>query len=231
MSRTLHSIAALACAVICHTVQAGRSSVTGASDVAQVGDCEVETALARIRPRGEASQHDTSLRLACGIGWDTEVEATAARQRGGDGRSQTLALEAKTTLSERGDGRIGWALAVGVGAERSSGSTWRRNEHSVAVEATVRLGPTWLVEAKLGALRDRLVRRDSLLWAAAVEHALSDLLEVRAEVEGDDRGRPLASLAMKYTVWPDHLKLKLAYGARSGPQAERRANLGLQYEF
>ena len=93
------------------------------------------------------------------------------------------------------------------------------------------LGPTWLVEAKLGALRDRLVRRDSLLWAAAVEHALSNLLAVRAEIEGDDRGRPLASLAMKYTVWPDHLKLKLAYGARSGPQAERRANLGLQYEF
>lgn len=231
MSCTRHWIAALACAAACQAVQAGRSSVTDGGEVAEAGDCEAETAFERTRPRGEARQREASLRLACGIGWDTELEASVARQHGGAARSQTLAFEAKTTLTQRGEGRVGWAIALGVGAERTGGGSWRRNEHSLTVEATYPLGRVWLVEAKLGALRERLNRRDSLLWAVAVEHALNDRLEVRSELDGDDRGRPLASLALTYALVPEHLKLKLSYGARSGPQAERRTGLALALEY
>lgn len=230
MSLSRHWTALLLCSLLCNAAQAGRSSVGDASDVAEAGDCEAETSFERIRPRGEARQHETSLRLACGIGWDTEVEASIARQRSAEARSQTLTLEAKTTLAERGEGRIGWAIALAVGAERSNGG-WRHSEHSLTLEATYLLGSTWLVEAKLGAARERLDRRDSLRWTAAVEHALSERIEVRAEIEGDDRGRPLAGLALKLTLWPEDLKLKLGYGSRSGPQAERRAGLSLQFEF
>lgn len=231
MSRTCHWIAALACAALCQTVQAGRTSVADVSDVADAGDCEAETSFERIRPRGEARQRETSLRLACGIGWDTEVEATVARQRGGDVRGQTLALEAKTTLAERGEGRIGWALALAVGAEKAGGGSWRHSEYALSLEATYSLGATWLIEAKLGAQRERLDRRDSVRWAAAIEHALSERLELRAQIEGDDRGRPLAGLALKVSLWPEDLKLKLAYDKRWGPQAERRMSLSLQLEF
>lgn len=231
MSRTCHWIAALACAALCQAAQAGRSSVADDSDVAEAGDCEAETTFERIRPRGEARQREISLRLACGIGWDTEVEATVARQRSGDARGQALTLEAKTTLAERGEGRIGWALALAVGAEKTGGGSWRHSEHSLSLEATYPLGATWLVEAKLGAQRDRLDRRDSVRWAAAVEHALAERVELRAQIEGDDRGRPLTGLAVKVSLWPEHLKLKLAYDTRSGPQAERRTSLGLLFEF
>jgi hypothetical protein len=231
MSLSRHWIALLLCGLLCNAAQAGRSSVADASDVAETGDCEAEMSFERIRPRGEARQRETSLRLACGIGWDTEVEATLARQRGGDAGSQTLVLEAKTVLAERGERRIGWAMVLAVGAEKPDGGSWRQTEHSLTLEATYSLGATWLVEAKLGAARERLDRRDGLRWAAAVEHALSERIEVRAEIEGDDRGRPLAGLALKVALWPEDLKLKLGYGSRSGPQAERRASLSLQVEF
>ena len=230
MSLSRHWIALLLCGLLCNTAQAGRSSVADVSDVAETGDCEAEMSFERIRPRGEAPQRETSLRLACGIGWDTEVEASIARQRGGDARSQALALEAKTALTERGEGRIGWAIALAVGAEKSNGG-WRHSEHSLTLEATYPLGSTWLVEAKLGTARERADRRDSLRWAGAVEHALSERIELRAEVEGDDRGRPLAGLALKYALWQEDLKLKLGHGSRSGPQAERRTSLSLQFEF
>jgi hypothetical protein len=231
MSLSRHCIALLLCGLLGNAAQAGRSSVGDASDVAEAGDCEAETSFERIRPRGEVRQREASLRLACGIGWDAEVEASVARQRGGDVRNQTLALEAKTTLAERGEGRIGWALALAVGAEKAGGGSWRHNEHSLTLEATYPLGATWLVEAKLGAQRERLDRRDSLRWAAAVEHAFSDRIEVRAQIEGDDRGRPLTGLAVKVSLWPEDLKLKLAHDVRSGPQAERRTSLSLQFEF
>lgn len=231
MSRTSRRIAALACAALCQAAQADRSSVTDTNDVARAGDCEAETAFERIRPRGEARQRETSLRLACGIGWDTEIEATLARRRGGDARGQALALEAKTMLVERAEGRIGWTLALAVDAEKAAGGAWRHSEHALGLEASYSLAATWLVEAQLGAQRERLDRRDSLRWAAAIEHAFSERIEARAQIEGDDRGRPLAGLAVKYGLWPEHLKLKLAHKRRAGPQAEQRTSLGLQFEF
>lgn len=231
MSLSRHGIALLLCGLLCNAAQAGRSSVGDASDVAEAGDCQAETSFERIRPRNEARQRETSLRLACGVGWDTEVEATVARRRGGDARDQALTLEAKTTLVERGEGRIGWALALAVGAEKAAGGSWCQSEHSLSVEASYPLGATWLVEAQLGAQRERLDRRDSLLWAAAVEHAFSERIELRAQIEGDDRGRPLTGLAVKVDLWPEHLKLKLAYDTRTGPRAERRTSLSLRFEF
>jgi len=145
-------------------------------------------------------------------------------------RGESLAFEAKTTLRDRGDSRIGWAVALGLGAERIAGS-WQRSEYTLAVEATQRLGEQSLVEAKVGAARDVLSRRDSTLWALAIEHAVHERLELRAELEGDDRSRPLAKLGLRYALWPDHAQLRLSHGVRSAMQRERITSLGLQVEF
>ncbi len=75
-------------------------------------------------------------------------------------------------MRERDENRVGWALALGIGAERAGGS-WRRSEYAFEVEATRQLVERWLVEAKLGVARDVRSRRDSTLWALALEHAVS----------------------------------------------------------
>jgi hypothetical protein len=180
-----------------------------------------------VRARGEPTQRERAARLSCGVGWNTELEVAHARLRSGTARGEALVLEANTTLRERGPGRIGWAVALGVGAERIGGS-WRRSEYGLSVEATRQLGEQWLMEVKLGAMRDVLSRRDSTTWAVAIEHALHERVEWRAGLEGDDRGRPLLELGLRYTLWPDLVQLKLSHGVRGGRQRER---MGLQVEF
>ncbi len=222
--------AALVCVAVCHGAHASRSSLSDESDVAEAGDCEAELAFERSRVRGEPAQRERALRLTCGVGWNTELEVAHARLRSGTTRGEALLFEANTTLRDRGPDRVGWAVALGIGAERVGGS-WRRSEQGFAVEATRQLGDDWLVEAKLGALRDLLSRRDSTLWSLALEHALHERFEVRAELEGDDRNRPVAKVGLRYTVWPDRVQLKLSHGVRSGQQRERITSLGLQVEF
>jgi hypothetical protein len=223
-------LAVLVCVAACHSVQAARQSLADESDVADAGDCESELVFERLRSRGEATQRERALRLTCGVGGNTELELAHARLRSGAARGEALAFEAKTTLRDRGPGRIGWAVALGVGAERIGGS-WRRSEQGVAAEATRQFGDAWLVEAKLGAVRDVLSHRDSTLWALALEHALHERLELRGEVEGDDRRRPVVKLGLRYTLWPERLQLKLSHGVRSGPQREHVTSVGLQVEF
>ncbi len=223
-------LAALVCVAACQAAQASRSSLSDESDVADAGDCESEVVFERLRARSEPTQRERGVRLTCGVGWNTELEAAHARQRSGTARGESLAFEAKTTLRDRGPGRVGWAVALRVGAERIGGG-WRRSEHGFEVEATRQFGEAWLVEGKLGVVRDVRLRRDSTLWAVALEHALHERFELRAELEGDDRQRPLAKAGLRYTLWPDHLQLKLSHGMRSGGQRERITSVGLQVEF
>ena len=219
-----------ACAALCSSVHASRSSVSDETDVADIGECESEWVHQRLRSSGESVQRERSLRLTCGVGWNTELEAAHARQRRTAARGESLAVEAKTMLRARAGDRIGWSLAIGVGAERRNGS-WRRSEQGLALEATWQLGEQSLVEGKLGVVRDVLSRRDSTLWAVAVEHALHERFELRAELEGDDRQRPLVKAGLRWTLWPELLQLKLSHGVRSGPQRERTTSVGLQVEF
>jgi hypothetical protein len=223
-------LAALVCVAACQSVHASRSSLSDESDVADAGDCESELLFERSSTRGEPTQRERALRLTCGVGWNTELEAAHARRRSGAARGEALVFEAKTTLRDRTGGRVGWAVALAIGAERLSGS-WRRSEQGLALEATQQLGIDWLVEAKLGTVRDVLAKRDSTLWALALEHTLRERLELRGELEGDNRGRPLTKLGLRYTLWPDRVQLKLSHGMRSGQQRERRTSLGLQVEF
>lgn len=223
-------ITALACVAACQSTHAARTGVSDESDVADAGDCQTELAFERTGLRDEPTQRERAVRLTCGIGWDTELEAAHKRQHSGAARGESLAFEAKIGLRDRGEQQVGWALVLGLGADRGSGS-WRRSEQSVAVEATRLIGADWLVEAKLGAAHDVAPRRSSTLWAVAVEQALGERVEWRAELEGDDRRRPLAKVGLRYTLWPERVQLKLSYGARSGPQRERNTSLGLQFEF
>lgn len=232
MGRIRCLFAALACASACTSIHAGAPGLGGESAVAEAGDCEVELALERQRVRGEPSQRERSLRLACGIGANTELETAHARQRSSQARGEALAFEAKTTLRERGEGGfgLGWAAALGVEAERRDGR-WRRSAQALSLEATRELSARWLAEATLGAARDVQARRNRTRWALAVEHALHERVELRAELEGDDRSQPFAALSLRYTLWPDDLQLKLSYAARGGSSRERVAGASLQLDF
>lgn len=231
MTRTRHWLVGLACVATCALAQADSDRLASDGDVAEAGDCDIELGRERKHIRGDTPERESSLRLACGIGWKTELEAAFSRRHGSGARDQAIALEAKTTLRERERGSVGWALAIGVASQRGSAVGWRRSEQFVALEATIEPARDWLVEAKLGAARERNARIDKTLWSMAVERTVSDGVELRAELEGDDRGRPLMAVGLRWMFWPEHAVLKLSYGAVSGPLRERRSGLAIKYGF
>lgn len=224
-------LAALVCTLACPAAWADRSRLADDDDVVEAGDCEIEWAQGRQTVRGAARQSDSSLQLGCGIGWRTELAASWARRRAGGPPEQGIGLQAKTSLREGGHRGLGWALLVGVEGERGAGASWRRSGHAVAIEASLQPHRAWRAEARLGSARSRFERRDSTLWSLSVEHGLAEATQVRAELEGDDRSRPLAGLGLRYEVWPDLAALTLAYQLRGGPSRERRLGLALTIEF
>lgn len=202
------------------------------SAVADRGECEVEAGFERSRTRGEATQRETALRFACGIGWNTELEAALARVRSGGSSARQLSLEAKTSLRDwEEDGGTGWALVLGVDAERGATGGWRRSGQRLELEASRQLGAAWLAEAKLGSARDRAARRHSTIWALSIEHAWSEAVEIKAELSGDDRDKPFAALSWRRTLGIEDLQLKLTWAERLGSPREQALALSLQYEF
>ena len=230
MDNTRRLLATLACAAVCTASHANRSRLDD-EDAAKRGDCEIELATARQTARGADAEHETAVELDCGIGWRTELVAALGRQRSAGERAESVDLEARTALLDRGSSGIAWALSYGASAERGAGGPWRRSAHFVALEANWRPADIWVVEGRVGWRRDELERREMRLWTLAVEHEISERLEARVEVEGDTRSRPLASIELRFEFWPDRARLNLSYAARSGPTHERRPGVGVTFEF
>ncbi len=224
-------VAGLACAAACHAALADRSRLAEDSEVIEAGDCEIEAGIERAKARDAARERSSSMQLNCGIGWRTELAATFVTTRSDGSRDRGFGVEAKTSLRDRGEGQLGWSLAYGVQAERGSSSRWRHAEQFIAIEVTYALGRDWLVEARLGAARDRVSRSDSTVWTLGAERALTESVEARLEVSGDDRHRPQWNAGLRFAVWPEHALLSVFYGGRSGPQRERQAGVALTIEF
>lgn len=233
MSCTPRLLATLACAAACCAAQADRSRLDEDAEGVEAGDCEIETAFERHEQRGEAPGREASIQLGCGIGWNTELTASVARGRSEEARIEAIGIEVRTLLRGREPGRIGWALIVGLDGERGDGRRWHRDQQFVAIEATCQPDPAWLVEATLGTSRDPSERRGRTWWSLASEHAISETVELRAELTDDDRSRPLYALALRLRGDGrlEDATLTLGVGARAGPQRERRGGLALGFEF
>lgn len=231
MKSLLRLLAALACSGAGALAAAQATGLGADSAVAEAGDCEVETGFERGRKRGEPAQRGSALRLACGIGWRTELEATMEWTRTGSQRERALALDAKTTLRERENGGIGWALGLGLDAQRLDGR-WRRSQERIELETSHPFGTRWLGEARLGTVRDRASRRRSTTWALSAEYAWSESVELKTELAGDDReNKPFLALGWRRAIWSEDLQLKLTWAERLGSPREQKLALALQYEF
>lgn len=226
------SLSALFFAAACQAAWAERSRLDASADIVERGDCEIETAWQRRSTRGEPRERESALRFGCGIGWNTELAVVFARTRGAGAPGAARGVEGKTSLRERSAGHPGWTLVYGAGAERAGATgPWRTSEQFIALEATLQPASGWLFEARLGSVRQRIARRNSTLWSLGLEHGLFERLEAVAELSGDDRDRPVASVGLRYQIWPEHALLSLNYGVKMAPQRERRLGLGITFEF
>jgi hypothetical protein len=200
------------------------------TEVVEAGDCEVELTLERVRKRGSIVESGRAVELACGIGWGSELALAYGRQSAGGERDEELVFEVKTELVEADAGRPGWTFGVLVAGAHAPGMRWRRSEWGAVVETTLLPADRWVAELQLGVARDLQQRRWSTLWSAALEHALDERFELRAEVGGDDRSRPLVEFGLRW-LFAEDAHLTTSFGARSGAERERVVGVALKVEF
>lgn len=234
MATPVQLLVALLCALACGASHADRSRLDD-ENVARRGDCEVELAMERQTVRQaeghSVAPHAEVVQLSCGVGARTEIVAAYTRERSDGERALAVDLEARSTLFDLGRAGGAWSLSYGASAERSAGTSWRTVAHFVALDAAWRPAEAWVLEARLGWSRDRIEARHTRAWLLAVEHEISDRLEVRAEVADDPHSRPLVGVELRCEFWPDVARLQLSWAARSGASRERRLGVGLAFEF
>lgn len=232
--RRLRALAvALAASAACPPAWADRSRLADEADVVEPGDCQLELGAERRRPRGEAPERESSIEFGCGIGWRSELTLALARLHGGTGgRERKLGVSGRTAVVDRKRDDTGWTLVYGFERLRMPDAAWRTRETFVAIEASRQFGAAWLVEARLGTVRERIERRSAALWAIGLEHLLAgEALVLRAAVGRDGPARPLAEIGLRAEVWGEDVALSVSAGSGGGPPRERRLALALSIDF
>lgn len=219
----------VACAAACGVGHADRSRLGGDSGGAEPGDCELEAAVEQRSSRGAARERNSAIQLDCGVGWASELTLFLARRRGDGDRTQDWGVEGRTLLYWGGD--RGLALLYGSSTERDGRGPWRRSGQFMALEASWQPANEWRLETRLGSDRDRLARWNSTTWALAAERAITERLEARVELSGDDRSRPLTQMALRWEVLPETAAITLTGGGRAGASREHRLEAALTLEF
>lgn len=211
---------------------ADRSRLGDDAEVVEAGDCALELATERQREQGEPRRRRThTVELNCGVGWQSEALLSRATQRQGSERESAWGVELKTALVPRRGSAVGWSLIASARREQAVGQRSRWTEAGVAVEAAVRPAGVWRLEARLGTRRDRIDRRDRTPWEIAVEHALVERWELRAQLGGDDGQPPQWQASLRWAIWPEHAFVTASHGGSSAIGRPRQWALAATWEF
>ena len=172
--------------------------VTETADALAPHECEAEANASRETSLDAADLNQPELVLGCGVGASTQLNVNVVRESAAGESAHGLGLLGKTTLVFPETGRTGWGLAYGMTAGKAaSAGTWKLQELAVFAASTRELTPGWLGHANLGTRHDRSTRQNSLLWSVGLEGTAN--LSLAADVYGDDRSRPWASMGLGYS--------------------------------
>ena len=94
--------AALAALLAAPAAWSARPLVSETADSLARGDCELETAVASTRVRGQDSTGSLDALVACGIGMGTQISGAYNRARSGGLTGQAVSLGGKTNLNVAG---------------------------------------------------------------------------------------------------------------------------------
>ena len=229
--RTPHLLtlgAALATLLVATATWAARPLVSETADSLARGDCELESALASTRVRGQDNATGLDALVACGIGLGTQVSGAYNRSRSGGLTGQTITLGGKTNLAEAQDGRIGWAIAYGASLDKAPGDSWKHGGTRVFGVASKTLTDSLIAHFNLGWLRTEGDRLNSTTWSLGFEG--DGPVRWAADVFGDDRSRAWVSAGL---VWPlaDKFIANLAYAQQFERSRVRQWSVGFKLDF
>ncbi|GEM_PF-194751 len=229
---TLGALALGLCAAL--PAQAGRPLVTEDAGVLDPGECELELYAAHERLRPQVRARGASAQGSCGVGHGVQAALALERQRASGtedaGRSEGGLLSFKARLLGDDDDDPALALVGGVHWGRHEHQSFRRDSLALGLAGTLPLPQGFTAHANLGHYHDHAEHQRSTVWALALEKALTDTLDLGAEVFGDDRGRPWRGLGLRWAAMP-RLSIGSSYAVQAGSGRSRLVTLGFTLGF
>lgn len=220
--------ATVALLLLTTTVWAGRPLVTeDAGEVLKVGQCELESYVARWREPDLSYQW---AQLSCGTGFDTQMAAGAGREHTGPDHVTVAGFSGKTSLRKLTEEQAGIALAYGVLGGRHLDHM--RHETSEIKAVLTVPHDQWLLHANAGWVHTYASGADKTTWALALErrNAIASI-DLMGEVFGDDRASPFAQVAARWAVIADRLFVDTSWGTQLNGKNNRQATVGLKLAF
>jgi len=205
------------------TIQAASPMVTDDARIVDARACQVESWVTSYRGSTEYS-----IQPACNITGNLEL-ALGSTRTNAHGHSQTtdVVLQGKTVL--RPLQANGWGLALAAGSVGHPQAAARRDWYAYAPVSFSLRDDALQVHANVGWLRDGAARRDRLTWGLGTEIQLSARAWLLAETFGQNQGRPMHQLGLRYSLVPDRVQLDATYGNRNGTHLrERWFSIGLR---
>lgn len=220
------------------TVQAGRPLATEDAGVLEAGDCELEVYAGHERQRPAGRARGASVQGSCGVGHGLQAALAAerVRVRGTEdaGRDDGGLLSFKARLLGEDDDDPALALVGGLHWGRHDHEAFRRDSLALGLAGTLPLPRGFTAHANLGHLHERphdpAERQRSTVWALALEKALTDTVDLGAELYGDDRGRPWRGLGLRWAATPS-LTVGTSYAVQAGAGRARLVTVGFTLGF
>ena len=120
-------------------------------------------------------------------------------------------------------------LALAAGSVGHPQAAARRDWYAYAPVSFSLRDDALQVHANVGWLRDGAARRDRLTWGLGTEIQLSARAWLLAETFGQNQGRPMHQLGLRYSLVPDRVQLDATDGNRNGTHLrERWFSIGLR---
>jgi len=187
--------------------RADRPLVSETADVIPSGDCQVETAAARVTSRGALSTTGLNALFSCGVLGNHQAALGYGDARSGGRSEQSLYVGGKSTLIAPAAGVTGLGVGYGIGLLKSAGLSFDHESSMVVAVLTRELSAGLLGHVNLGWSRSQSARQNSALWSLGFEHGSDRVFA--ADLFGDDRGKPWLSAGMGWSL-ADKLSVNLA---------------------
>lgn len=227
MARFTDTLIAAALAVAGLPALAARPMTTDDAPVLDARECEAQAVYGRLA-RDDAN--DTSLELGCGIGWRTQLNLAATREREAGVGGNAWSLAGKTALF--GHGGEGLALTVSYGAARLRAGGQSETATWITGIATWPLADKVALHTNLGWQRDSVSRLSSTFVGAGVEMGAAEHLDATAEVFHVDRDAgPWLQLGLRYALLPERWNLNASVARQAASGHAVRWTLGTLLRF
>lgn len=226
-----------ACAVVlllaASAAWAGRPFVTEDAGVITAGECELETFLSRTTMRDEASTRGGWIQPGCGVGLATQLSIGAGRSRSGIERETQAALTGKTALRALTDEQAGVTIAYSISGRRARGVSFKHDATAVAAVVSLPVEKDLLVHANFGWQRAEKDRRNTGVWATAIESlSVWPDLDVGAEVFGDSRTAGVyVGAGARYALKPERVFVDASWARQSARARGTLATIGVKLTF